>query len=324
MIELEEDCDILVSSIRGGEFIKAAVKSIMKDEKGKAMMLTLVLLVVGGIIVAPLLGLITTGFAAGQVYEKKTKELYAADAGVEYAIFHLEQGGDPNEVLEFTLNGKNVTVQIDKLDTPCGEPCAYNITSTATSADGSSTTVLAEVTNLTVYVEDGLIDSGETIGANVYSPGDLLVDSEGQIQGNVMVEGNLILNEAALVGGIACVGGNVTLNEGAEIQMDLYVGGNLLMQGGSEGSWVDGDVYAKGDVVLEGQAEILQTLWSGSNVTGGVTVDKNASIYGDAHVRFLEVVELSGQILGDIYEDYYDHDCPIGETEPEIKHWLIM
>ena len=324
MIDVEEDCDILVSSIRGGEFIKAAVKSIMKDEKGKAMMLALALLVVGGIIVAPLLGLITTGFAAGQVYEKKTKELYAADAGVEYAIFHLEQGGDPNEVLEFTLNGKNVIVQIDKLDTPCGEPCAYNITSTATSADGSSTTVKAEVSNITVYVEDGELEEGEIIGANVFSPGDLLLNSEAEIQGNVIVGGNLVLNEAALVGGIACVGGDVTLNEGANITMDLYCFGNILMQGGKTGSWVNGDVYARGDVVMEGQSEILQTLWSGSNVTGGVAIDKNATIYEDAHVRFLEVIELSGQILGEIYEDYYDHDCPIGETEPEIKHWSII
>jgi len=127
-----------------------------------------------------------------------------------------------------------------------------------------------------------------------------------------------------LVGGIVCVGGDLTLNEGAEIEMDLYVAGNILMQGGSTGSWVDGDVYARGDVTMEGQSDILQTLWSGSNVTGGVMIDKNATVFGDVHVRYLEVISLSGQILGDIYEDYYDHDCPLGITDPEILMWLIL
>jgi len=304
--------------------MKIAVKRLARDEKGKALVSALLLLVVGGLILTPLLGLMSTGLVAAQLCEKKTAELYAADAGVEYAIWHLEQGGDPNDVLELTLNGKNVIVQIDKLDTPCYEPAVYDITSTATSTDGSSTTVMTRVTNITVYVEDGQIDSGEIIGANVFSPGDLFVGSDAQIQGNVIVVGNLILNECSLVGGIVCVGGDLTLNEGAEIQSDLYVAGNILMQGGSTGSWVDGDVYARGDMVMEGQSEILQLLWSGSNVTGGVRIDKNAIVFGDVHVRFLEVIQLSGQILGDIYEDYYDHDCPLGETEPEIKHWLII
>jgi hypothetical protein len=304
--------------------MKINVKRIISDENGKVLILTLILLVVGGLIMTPLLGLMTTGLAAGQVYEKKTAELYAADAGVEYAIFHLEQAGDPNEVLEFTLNGKNVTVQIEKLNTPCGEPCAYDITSTATSSDGSGTTVLAEVTDLTVYIEGGYLGKNETIGANVYSPGDLFIDSESEIQGNVLVEGDLILNECALVGGIACVGGDLTLNEGANIQMDLYCAGNILMQGGSTGSWVHGDVYGRGDVTMEGQAEMLQMLWSGSNKNGGVSIDKNAIVYGDVHVRDLNVINLSGQILGKTYEDYYDHDCPLGETDPIIKHWLII
>jgi Tfp pilus assembly protein PilX len=304
--------------------MKAAVKSIIKDERGKALVVALILLVVGGLIMTPLLGLMTTGLASGQVYEKKTAELYAADSGVEYAIWHLEQAGDPDEVLEFTLNGKNVTVQIVKLDTPCGEPCAYNITSTATSADGSSTTVLAQVTNVTVYIEGGYLGKNATIGANVFAPGDLFMDSGAEIQGNVIVGGDLVLNECALVGGIACVGGDLTLNEGAEIEMDLYCAGNILMQGGSTGSWVDGDVYAQGDVTMEGQSEIFQTLWSGSNKSKGVTIDSKASVLVDVHVRFLAVIDLSGQILGDKYEDYYDHYCPLGETQAEIEHWLII
>ncbi len=87
--------------------MKIAVKRLVRDEKGRTMLLVLVLLVVGGLILTPLLGLMTTGLASGQVYETKTHELYAADAGVEDAIWEIQNdveelpgppcgGGDPN------------------------------------------------------------------------------------------------------------------------------------------------------------------------------------------------------------------------------------
>jgi len=304
--------------------MKTGVNRLVRDEKGRAMTLALLLLVLGGLILTPLLGLMSTGLAAGQVYEKKTDELYAADAGVENAIWHLQEGGDPDDVLELTVNDKAVVVEIEELPHECYEPAIYEIISTATSADGSSTAVLCHVTNIYAYVESGWLHEGEIIGTDVFAPGDLFVDNDAQIQGNAIVEGDLILNACSLIGGVVCVGGDVTLNEGAEIQSDLYVVGNMLLMGGSTGSWIDGDVYVRGDVEMQGQAACNQTLWSGSNVTGGVQIDKNATIYGDVHVRYLEVVEASGQILGEIYEDYYDHDCPLGFAPPEILVWVIV
>jgi cytoskeletal protein CcmA (bactofilin family) len=328
VIDLEENSIILivhaVSGVIRAEVMKIAVKRLIKDEKGKALLMDLILLVVGGLILTPLLGLMATGLVTGQVYEKKTYELYAADAGVEYGIWHLQDGGSANDTLEFTMNGKDAVVQMEELPHECGQTPIFEITSTATSADGSSTSILAQVTNIYVYIETGYLPSGEIIDAGVYSPGDLLVNSDAQIRGNTIVEGNLILNECSLIGGVVCVAGDLTLNEGAEIESDIYVGGNLLLQGGSTGSWVDGDVYVQGDVQMQGQSEILQNLWSGSNVDKGVEIDKNAIVHGDVHVRYLEVVEASGQILGEIYEDYYDQDCPLVYTgAPEILVWEI-
>ena len=148
--------------------MKTIVKRIMRDEKGKAMVLALVLLVVGGLIMVPLLGFMSTGLVAGQVYEKKTAELYAADAGVENAIWHLQQGGDATDILTTALNDKDVVVTMEEIPTECYEPAIYAIISTATSADGSSTTVIAHVTNITVYYEGSKeLYSGESIGGNV-------------------------------------------------------------------------------------------------------------------------------------------------------------
>jgi len=305
--------------------MKAAVRRLLRDEAGRAILLSLLLLATGGLITTPLLGLMTAGLTAGHVCEQKTHELYSSDAGVEYAIWYLQHGGDPDDVPELTLNGKDVTIQIDKLDTPCGEPPIYDITSTATSEGGSSTTVLAEVSGIIVIFEgDKDLMEGEGLEGDVYVEQNLFMDNESVIEGNVMAGGNVIMNAGSLIGGVLCAGGDLTLNEGAHIQMDVYVGGNILMQGGSIGSSIDGDVYAQGNVEMQGESWITGTLWSGSNETAGVQIDKHGTIYEDVHVRYLEVVEASGQILGEIYEDYYDHYCPLVLSEPEILCWLII
>jgi len=144
--------------------MKAAVKSIMKDEKGKVMVLVMCLLLVGGLIIAPLLGLMTTGLIAGQVYEKKTAELYAADAGVEDAIWKINNKVDglpgpcQNQSWSYNIsdvNGKSVDVTIEWV-----EGLTYRVESSATG-DGSETEIEAYITNTPIY------DDYSGIGNNV-------------------------------------------------------------------------------------------------------------------------------------------------------------
>ena len=300
--------------------MKAAVKSIIKDEKGKVMVLVLILLVVGGLILTPLLGLMSTGLVAGQVYEKKTAELYAADAGVENAIWHLQHGGDPNDTLELTLNGKDVVVQIDKLSTECYEPAIYEIISTAISTDGSSTTVKAHITNITLYYEgDKDLYEGEIIGGNVHVEWNLFLDNDAQIQGNVIAGGDVTMNAASLIGGAICVGGDLTTNDGASIQSDVYVEGNVLLMGGSLSSWIEGDVWTRGTVTVDGESEIHGVVWAGGDT---VEVANWAEIIGDVHVR--ESATVSGN-TGTVYRDYNDDwGCPLVFGDPEILSWQIL
>ena len=82
------------------------------------LILVLVLLVVGGLILAPLLGLMSTGLVAGQVYEKKTAELYAADAGIEDGLWKIKHGIEiPTDGYNLTVNDKYVWVTINSTDT---------------------------------------------------------------------------------------------------------------------------------------------------------------------------------------------------------------
>ncbi|MCL0084398.1 hypothetical protein M1N82_02525 [Dehalococcoidia bacterium] len=74
--------------------MKITLNKSIRDEKGQAMILVLILLLVGGLIIAPLLGFMSTGLMAGQTLENKMKEFYAADAGIEYGLWKLTKGQD--------------------------------------------------------------------------------------------------------------------------------------------------------------------------------------------------------------------------------------
>jgi len=65
------------------------LKRIHKKENGQVLIIVLILLLLGGLMIPPLLGFMNTGIRAGQVHDKKMDEVYAADAGVEDAIFNI-------------------------------------------------------------------------------------------------------------------------------------------------------------------------------------------------------------------------------------------
>jgi hypothetical protein len=149
--------------------MRTLVKRAIRDEKGAALALALVLLVVGGLVLTPLLGLMSTGLLAGQVYEKKTDELYSADAGVEDAVWRIPNLGlTLNQSADYTLpdvNGKSVAINITCVsNTTQTSGCYvtgtiyYRVVSTATG-DGSGTKIVAYVKNTTVSVDySGITD----------------------------------------------------------------------------------------------------------------------------------------------------------------------
>ena len=122
--------------------MRSIVKKAMRDEKGAALVLTLVLLLVGGLVIAPLLGFMGTGIIAGEVHEKRMDELYAADAGVEKAFWYIvSEGYIPSED-SLTANEKEVDIYIEKDVDGCR---TYRVTSIATTEGVSSTTVEAYI-----------------------------------------------------------------------------------------------------------------------------------------------------------------------------------
>ena len=258
--------------------MKTTARRIVRGEKGKVLILALVLLGVGGLLMAPTLGLMSTGLTAGQVYEKKTDELYAADAGIEDALWKLQTDqvelpkclssmsgwkyppdGEPY-VLE--VNGKTVRVTIKYLEHD--DRRVFEVTSIATCPEtGSSTTVLSYVTA-------------------TYEGGWVIVEDQGTYEGtiedeSVYGEGDLHVTES--------------LKEGAVV----YVEGDLTVDGNIE---EDAQVYVKGDLVLTGvfrpgNIEDTVIICVGGDLTAGHCSEDGVEIYVEGNLTADGIENLS-------------------------------
>ncbi|MCJ7791578.1 MAG: pilus assembly protein PilZ [Dehalococcoidia bacterium] len=144
------------------------MKRLIRDENGQVMVLVLILLIVGGLIIAPLLSYMGTGLLTGRVYERRTAELYAADAGVEDAVWKIQHPGEagylpcslssPPRAYNITdVNGKKVEVTITYTYGD-EQGVAYLVESTATG-DGSGTQIDAYITGTIVSANySGIMD----------------------------------------------------------------------------------------------------------------------------------------------------------------------
>ncbi|MFW6105441.1 MAG: hypothetical protein ACOC7P_02540 [Chloroflexota bacterium] len=306
--------------------MKIDVRRLIRGEKGQALVLVIILLLVGGLVIAPLLDFMGTGLKVGKdVYENKTYELYAADAGIEDAMWKLQNPdlsllphkgcGNKTWDHDYTIpdvNGKSVAVLIQHL----GEG-VFKITSNATSDDGGSTTVVSYVE--ATYVEGTIASNytaedgepmdnieGDTIvygegnltvteniqdSATVYVEGDLEVG--GNIEGDdveVYVQGDLIMSGFGNIEdtAIVCVGGDLYIGHCSEDGVEVYVEGNLIGVGPDNGIENNAEVCVEGDITVD-------------NIENGPTVCCNGTL-------------TAGKIEGgEIYAAGYKpfEDCPM-------------
>jgi len=253
---------------------------MMNSQKGQALPLALGALAIGMLVIAPFLGHAGSSLIGSRIYGQAMSEQYSADAGVEYAIWHLQSGesevpeGEELELPQFMLNSQSVNVTIDNQ----GEQ-TYKITSIATSDDGSSTTIEAYVSIIlgffdggfttfpggltlgqgeeytgNVYAEGNIqLDQGAIINGGVYAEGDVWLHQDATINGNVYAEGDVHLDQGAVINGDVCAGGYVQLDQGAVINSNVYAVGNVQL---SQDATINGNVYAGGDVQLHQDATI--------------------------------------------------------------------
>lgn len=91
------------------------LKKVIKAEIGQALPITLALLVIGGLTIVPSLNLTFSSAKSSRMLEAGIRGNYAADAGVEDALWSLANGMSPSNQLPENINDMQVNIQtVDK------------------------------------------------------------------------------------------------------------------------------------------------------------------------------------------------------------------
>ncbi len=176
--------------------MKRTWHKLRKDEKGQVLIMALVVMLLGGLIIAPLLDHMGTGLKIEkEVYEKRMSLLYAADSGVEDALWKIQGkvtglpavGQAPWQYGIGTVNGNTTTVTIARID-----DATFKINSLATSDSSRNTTIESyiRVLDLSLDMSNAITSKADvTIQPNTSVIGDVCLngtlDNKGYISGAV-------------------------------------------------------------------------------------------------------------------------------------------
>lgn len=156
--------------------IKRTLRKLTKSQEGQVLPIVLVLLALGGLLLVPTLNHASTSLKGNQVTETKTKALFAADAGVEKAIWKLQNDDSPSCNLA-DINGMDITVTKENEES-VAEGTLYTIRSKATKNGETKEEVIAqlletqEVHPIFKYAmasNDGLILYSSTVDGDIYA-----------------------------------------------------------------------------------------------------------------------------------------------------------
>lgn len=90
------------------------LKRMVSGEEGQALPIVLALLVLGGLTIVPSLNYITTSLNGGRIVQEGVDGVYAAEAGVEDALWSLVNGISPSPQLTENINQMAVAIQSEE------------------------------------------------------------------------------------------------------------------------------------------------------------------------------------------------------------------
>jgi hypothetical protein len=283
------------------------LKKVMSVESGQILTWTLVILGIGALLIPPLLSFVNTNLGASRTIEEGLKEQYAADAGVEYALYRLANDDDvpfSDEQTPTLVNNMPVMVTVES------EGDYYKITSTAKDTVICSYVQYFPGGNLDIY-KGALVSSGDidlakdcTVDGDIRYGGDFdhgsgfthLSGDEipGDIEFPPSDEFAQTYKQEALVGGThtgdmnMCDGTlgpkyitgdlNVGMNCVVTLEGTIYVDGMIDVQ-------KDGEFRGVGSIVAEGDIYMAKVSDFGTDshsvimsVHGNITFKKDATL----------------------------------------------
>jgi len=292
----------------GGEIMKTIVKRLVKDEKGAALILALILLLIGGLISAALLGHMGSGILAGQVYERRTAELYAADAGVEDAIWRIQSNNltfdeDNHAHLgPLTVNGRTVEVEIyrEDLDPTCGEELRYQILSTAVTDDGGGTAAIVSSTTVESYLSATYMDLSSFLDNAIVSDNSITIYNGVNVTGNVTSGGTVDDKTNGDVDGTITQNAELDWPSSAalsayylnQVEDGVHYYGDTLIDLEGEGDWI-GPLYIDGELTIKNSSLTPAAL----TLTGTVYITGDTKICYNTPNNNEMVLDLNGQTI---------------------------
>lgn len=337
------------------KMLKGTLEKIVKGQKGQALPIVLILLVLGGLLIVPTLNYASTSLKGHQVVESNTLEFYAADSGIEDALYWLINGRQAEgpwedwgedvgsgERVTYNINGRDVDVTVELLEEQGSN--IYKIVSTATSPDGH-TTVLSTVWAVP-FLEggsitdpppgdfhvngDATVGSHVTITGNVTVSGNLTLEQHSSITGDAFIDGDLTLqNNTHITGDIICVTGDITLGNTSDINADIHLlGEDCTITIDQPNATITGNIWADGNLtinIMVGSASTVEILGSIYAPSGNVSIylgKNNSEVRGDVFASGTISITGEGKHTGDEFSPYSSDppftipDCPGFPTNP--------
>ncbi|MDD5509369.1 MAG: hypothetical protein PHI12_00915 [Dehalococcoidales bacterium] len=301
----------------------------INQERGVVLIVVLILLAVGGLTIAPMLSHMSTGLKAGQAYEKKTNQYYAADAGVENALWQItreqrlpEFPSEPGDQWQYPiedLNGKSITVTIEYTGKDAAGNDIYKINSAA-SDDSGNTAIESYVTfgggfaflldNAITAVGDVTLMPGVVVNGDIQYNGDLSYNPN-QVTINGETSDDPIPSWPTAeyfsdyyhkdVDGLTCVpdGYSIDISEGTEANPILI--GPICSQGNLTITGTDGVARLEGTVYVGTQYSKVGDF----NIMPQCTLQLNGqTIFAEGNINFQPLCITSGEgciiAVGDI------------------------
>jgi len=150
------------------------LKKVISDESGRTLGWTLIILAIGVLLIPTFLSHTSANLFAARAIEEGLKKQYAADAGVEYALYLLANNDCPDGPfsLPTAVNGKLITVTVENVGN------YYAITSAAGGTVIGSDSEYAPAGNLDIY-EGALVSEGNiTLAKDCTVDGDIRYGGE--------------------------------------------------------------------------------------------------------------------------------------------------
>lgn len=292
------------------------LRGILGNQSGIVLPLVLVFLALGMLLLTPMLALATTSLSTGSLYEDKTREIHAADAGLELGIHRLIVDGMEDEDLDGVLDTIVLTDAINE--------CSVVVTVSDTG-QYTDDAVPAPIYHIRSFAQRMGTDSGTTVDAYVSgisfttaaSLGELAVSQTGpdkrKIVEDGIVEADLgILSSNYDIYSVVIFAGSVQ-----KVTGDIDVTGTVVfLQPVNE---FQGSAGSDGTVAFCNQGDTTLTYQGGVESTGVLYVN------GDLHFQstvdpITGLVIVIGDITSQVANTIDGYICCTGEIGENVTY----